>query len=425
MAATQLARRGRNWIALETLTFGRCVDLGQNARTIYRLPFGVDAVDQQFRPFNAAKYSQDRAAFNRADPGLETLTSIHVEPDDRAKHSGIVVLLGSRVPRDLRLSSEAGTTFTLTLKAPTTPTPGFSGLSGVAAGFLMIASICCRSIIRPCSFAEPQRPPPPGFPGATPGGGRVRASPSTIPASATMADVSSRAAGLFVSAKKPCFLFRGFRALCLVPTFGSERGLRQAEGLANGAELLVFVFLDRLDLVWQAPPHVGKTLAKAGVSTETPVKSKDGTTSKPKPKAMSSAEKEELQRALDAYDRRIRPARPSSYSKRSEPNTSKGGEVKDRQKNNSFHVGPVGARIMSSIQRRSWARMRPVCAQRDGDFGWNSAALRSRRRPSPRLKRHGSISTPGLSRPCGSSAFFAARSAAANSGGRWRSYHGR
>ena len=65
---------------------------------------------------------------------------------------------------------------------------------------------------------------------------------------------------------------------------------------------------------------------------------------------MSSAEKEELQRALDAYDRRIRPARPSSYSKRSEPNTSKGGEVKDRQKNNSFHVGPVGARIMSSIQ---------------------------------------------------------------------------
>lgn len=37
----------------------------------------------------------------------------------------------------------------------------------------------------------------------------------------------------------------------------------------------------------------------------------------------------------------------------------------------------------------------------------------------------GSISTPGLSSPCGSSAFLAARNAAANSGGRWRSYHGR
>jgi hypothetical protein len=42
-----------------------------------------------------------------------------------------------------------------------------------------------------------------------------------------------------------------------------------------------------------------------------------------------------------------------------------------------------------------------------------------------RLERHGSMRTPGLSRPCGSSAFFAARSASANSGGRCRSYHGR
>ena len=41
------------------------------------------------------------------------------------------------------------------------------------------------------------------------------------------------------------------------------------------------------------------------------------------------------------------------------------------------------------------------------------------------FKRHGSMRTPGLSRPRGSSAFFAARSASANSGGRWRSYHGR
>src|SRR5439155_21782929 len=32
-------------------------------------------------------------------------------------------------------------------------------------------------------------------------------------------------------------------------------------------------------------------------------------------------------------------------------------------------------------------------------------------------ERHGSISTPGLSRPCGSSAFLAARSASANKGG--------
>ncbi len=42
-----------------------------------------------------------------------------------------------------------------------------------------------------------------------------------------------------------------------------------------------------------------------------------------------------------------------------------------------------------------------------------------------RLERHGSIRTPGLSRPCGSSAFFVARSASANSGGRCLSYHGR
>ncbi len=33
------------------------------------------------------------------------------------------------------------------------------------------------------------------------------------------------------------------------------------------------------------------------------------------------------------------------------------------------------------------------------------------------LERHGSMRTPGLSRPCGSSAFFAARSVSANSGG--------
>jgi hypothetical protein len=32
--------------------------------------------------------------------------------------------------------------------------------------------------------------------------------------------------------------------------------------------------------------------------------------------------------------------------------------------------------------------------------------------------------TPGLSRPCGSGAFFAARSASANSGGRCLSYYG-
>src|ERR671918_602568 len=42
-----------------------------------------------------------------------------------------------------------------------------------------------------------------------------------------------------------------------------------------------------------------------------------------------------------------------------------------------------------------------------------------------RLERHGSMRTPGLRRPCGSSAFFAARSASAKSGGRCLSYHGR
>jgi hypothetical protein len=36
-----------------------------------------------------------------------------------------------------------------------------------------------------------------------------------------------------------------------------------------------------------------------------------------------------------------------------------------------------------------------------------------------------SISTPGLSSPCGSTAALAPRSAAANGAGRWRSYHGR
>jgi hypothetical protein len=41
------------------------------------------------------------------------------------------------------------------------------------------------------------------------------------------------------------------------------------------------------------------------------------------------------------------------------------------------------------------------------------------------LSGQGSMRTPGLSRPCGSSAFFAARSASANNGGRCRSYHGR
>ena len=38
---------------------------------------------------------------------------------------------------------------------------------------------------------------------------------------------------------------------------------------------------------------------------------------------------------------------------------------------------------------------------------------------------HGSMSTPGFMMPRGSSALFAAFSAAAKSGGRWRSYHGR
>src|SRR5712672_2045502 len=38
---------------------------------------------------------------------------------------------------------------------------------------------------------------------------------------------------------------------------------------------------------------------------------------------------------------------------------------------------------------------------------------------------YGSMSTPGLSMPCGSSSLFAARSAAAKSPGRWRSYQGR
>src|SRR5206468_1508707 len=37
----------------------------------------------------------------------------------------------------------------------------------------------------------------------------------------------------------------------------------------------------------------------------------------------------------------------------------------------------------------------------------------------------GSIRTPGLSRPRGSTAAFAPRSAAANGSGRWRSYQGR
>jgi esterase/lipase len=38
---------------------------------------------------------------------------------------------------------------------------------------------------------------------------------------------------------------------------------------------------------------------------------------------------------------------------------------------------------------------------------------------------YGSISTPGLSKACGSKVAFAAFSAAANNGGRWRSYQGR
>lgn len=48
-------------------------------------------------------------------------------------------------------------------------------------------------------------------------------------------------------------------------------------------------------------------------------------------------------------------------------------------------------------------------------------------RPTPDRKAgpYGSIRTPGLRRPWGSSAFFAARSASAKRGGRWRSYHGR
>src|SRR5262249_11570587 len=41
------------------------------------------------------------------------------------------------------------------------------------------------------------------------------------------------------------------------------------------------------------------------------------------------------------------------------------------------------------------------------------------------VSAHGSISTPGLSRPVGSSASLAARSAAANGSGRCRSYQGR
>ncbi len=52
--------------------------------------------------------------------------------------------------------------------------------------------------------------------------------------------------------------------------------------------------------------------------------------------------------------------------------------------------------------------------------------------PAGRLGGHraapppqGSIRTPGFRRPFGSRAFFAARSAWANSSGRWRSYHGR
>ena len=42
-----------------------------------------------------------------------------------------------------------------------------------------------------------------------------------------------------------------------------------------------------------------------------------------------------------------------------------------------------------------------------------------------RLWAYGSISTPGLSNPSGSKVALAALSAAANNGGRWRSYHGR
>src|SRR5205823_9820261 len=46
-------------------------------------------------------------------------------------------------------------------------------------------------------------------------------------------------------------------------------------------------------------------------------------------------------------------------------------------------------------------------------------------RPEDRDPLHGSISTPGLSSPAGSTAALAARSASANGSGRWRSYHGR
>src|SRR5215216_5449920 len=42
-----------------------------------------------------------------------------------------------------------------------------------------------------------------------------------------------------------------------------------------------------------------------------------------------------------------------------------------------------------------------------------------------RPRGHGSISTPGLRMPAGSTAALAARRAAANGSGRWRSYHGR
>jgi hypothetical protein len=50
-------------------------------------------------------------------------------------------------------------------------------------------------------------------------------------------------------------------------------------------------------------------------------------------------------------------------------------------------------------------------------------ALGASELPSPCA--HGSISTPGLRIPVGSTAAFAARSASANASGRWRSYQGR